>query len=348
MSINLKALTINQPRANIEDYIFTLYGRAKSGKTSLFAKLMKKIYGDVSKGLLIGFEKGYQALQVVAQDINSWEDFIEVTDQLIEYKNELDIKFLGLDTIDWAYKYACEYVIKQRRIEDKKPYKVIGDIPYGNGYELVITEMSKRFSMLQKAGYGLMFITHDTEKKFESRDGVSYDKTTCSLPTRARDLIVNMSDFILFIDIAKEKDGDKLVDARYIYFRADGADLEAGSRFANVPNRIPYDVDLFVETFENAVLNSFDEDVDIEEVKQEQAKEREQETSRWLEENKDDDMSAEELISKIDLVIAEMNVDKEKRKILANIFREETGAANYKNCTDVDKLKSCIARLKKL
>jgi GTPase SAR1 family protein len=129
MGIDLKSIKVNKPKANIEDYVFTVYGRPKAGKTSLFAKLVKRIYNDVSKGLLCGFEPGFRALNVLGQEINNWEEFIEIVDQLIEQKDELGIKFVGIDTADKANTMATEYIIQKKKIEDRKPYKVITKSP---------------------------------------------------------------------------------------------------------------------------------------------------------------------------------------------------------------------------
>lgn len=339
MAINLKSLKPNKPRANLEDYVFTIYGIPKSGKTTLFSKLIKKVYGDVSKGLLIGFEKGYQALEIMAQDINDWSDFVEIVDQLIEKRDELGFKFVGIDTADEMYNYATKEVIRQRRIEDRKPYKVIGDIPYGQGYDQTDKLVKEQLARIQKNGLGLMFISHNVDKKFQSRDGQEYDKTTLSLPTRARNTVLNMSDFILYIDVAKEKDeNDRLQDVRYIYFRADGSDLEAGSRFANVPNRIPYDVDEFVKTFENAVINAFtDEKVDITKVKKEQKQEREKKAKKYIEqEHNDAEKIKEKILQKID------NWKREKKVEFASKLKEDFGNAKFNDFDDVDKLQKVL------
>lgn len=345
MAINLGNLKASKPKANIQDYFFTIYGKPKSGKTSLFAKLMKHIHGDVSSGLLVAFEKGYSALEIVAQDINEWEDFQEVVEQLVEEKDDLPFKSICIDTADIMYQMACDYVVKRKKIEDKKMYKVIGDIPFGGGYQLVDNEMTKQISKIMKAGYGMFVLSHDTNKKFESLNGVSYDQTTISLPNRARNTILNASDFILYVDIAKEKDGDKLVDKRYIWFRADGSDLEAGSRFENVPDKIEYDIQLFVDTFEEAVLSSFGDDIKaVDKAKKEQAKEKEEEAKKFVEEEKAK-ANAEDIVSGIDNLVKGM--DKTQQAELKKQLKAEFDSFNYKKY-DEDKLPRALEIAKSL
>jgi hypothetical protein len=299
MAINLKGVKVNVPRANVEDYVFTIYGRPKAGKTTLFANMVEKAYGSVDKGLLIAFEEGYNALKVVAQPVNDFNDFVDVCDQLVEQKDELGFKMVGVDTIDEMYKSCVNYMLKREGRKDQKKYQALNDIPWGKGHEYVDVEIVTQLVRLKKAGYGLFFITHDKDKKFESRDGVSYDKTTCSLPERIRNTILNMSDFINFIDIAKEKDvvTGKLMDRRYIYFRANGADLEAGSRFANVPEKVEYNAKLFLQTFETAILSEFGDSKKVEQAKIEQAKQKEETAKEYIKSEKEP--TNDELVNEI-------------------------------------------------
>lgn len=287
MAINLMNLKVNVPKVRLEDYVFTIYGRPKAGKSTLFSKLVNEFYEDSSAGLLIGFERGYNALKVMAQPCDDFSEFIEIVDQLEEGQGKLPFKFIAIDTVDVMYKQAVAYVLKRESRKDGKKYQAVNDIPWGKGHEYIEIEISNQLERIKRLGLGLFMITHDKDKKFESREGVSYDKTTCSLPDRIRNTILNMSDFINFIDIAKEKDEilGKLVDKRYIYFRADGSDLEAGSRFENVPNRIEYDVKEFIKTFEEAVKSSLDNGQDVGKLKKEQELESKKAVEEYIKNN---------------------------------------------------------------
>lgn len=307
MEINLMNLQVNVPKVRLEDYVFTIYGRPKAGKSTLFAKLVNEFYGDVNAGLLIGFERGFNALKVVAQPCDEFSDFIEIVDQLEEGHGKLPFKFVAIDTIDVMYKQAVSYVLKRESRKDGKKYQAVNDIPWGKGHEYIEIEISTQLDRIKRLGLGLFMITHDKDKKFESREGVSYDKTTCSLPDRIRNTILNMSDFINFIDIAKEKDEllGKLIDKRYIYFRADGSDLEAGSRFENVPNRIEYDEKLFIKTFENAVKSSLEDGQDMNKLKVQQEKESIEKTTEYIVSQKEDNTEVKQ--EKLDKIKANMS-----------------------------------------
>jgi len=73
--MDLQNLQPNVPRVNLQDYFYLVSGVPKGGKTTLFAKFVENYIGDVSKGLILAFEKGYTALKVNAQDIEDWDEF---------------------------------------------------------------------------------------------------------------------------------------------------------------------------------------------------------------------------------------------------------------------------------
>lgn len=153
--INVLNIQPNQPRAVIYDYVILLYGVGKAGKTSLFYELAKTDYiGGLDKALLIAFESGYKALKDIhAQDISDWKQFQQLVDQLVEHADQVSYKWLGLDTLDYLYQYAVEYVVKRERIARKDAkIKAIGDIPWGQGYQMVSDEIDKQLKRLQHAG----------------------------------------------------------------------------------------------------------------------------------------------------------------------------------------------------
>lgn len=186
-------------------------------------------------------------------------------------------------------------------------------------------------------------ISHETDKKFESRNGQSYDKTTVSLPTRARNTFVNASDFIVFIDIEKEKEGKALVDSRYIYFRSD-SDIEAGSRFENVPTRIEYSATGFLEVFENAVLGAYEEDEEqMEKAVEKQEKKREENAKEFRDSQKSDSTDSVDVLEQINALVAKM--DKEQQTQLKANLKAEFGTIQYKKYSE-DKLPQALEVVK--
>lgn len=341
----LKNLKPHKVVVDAFNYKFCLAGRPKAGKTSLLYGIVKeKFNGDLSKLLLIAFEKGYNALDgIYAKDINTWKEFQELVDELIEYKDEIPFRILGFDTVDIMAKLATEYIIKQQARKDGKKYETIADIPYGKGYDLLESEMAKQITKLDKAGFSLFFITHDKDKQFETREGLKYDKTTLSLSGRVRDLILNMVDFIVFIEIGKEREGTALVDKRWIYFRGDSS-LEAGSRFKHVPERIEYSYKGFLQAIEDAIAKEYNNDTNaMQKAMEEQNKRREEEAKKFIEQEKNK-MTAEEMIQEITKLVTPLD-DQTKIKI-AKKFKEILGDANYMNATDEEALAEALEFVK--
>lgn len=342
--VDLRNLKPREVRANLEDYVTLIYSIPKGGKSSLFYNLTKEMFsGDLSKGIYASFEEGTNALQgAFAQTIETWQDFQEMVEQLVSEKEDLPFEWVAVDTVGEAYKQACQYIVKRESLKDKKRYVTVGDIPFGKGYELVSDEISNQISRLQKAKYGLFLIGHEKDKKYETKDGTSFDKTVLRLPDRAREIFVNMADFILYIDIEKVREGDVLVDKRYIHFR--NPYIECGSRFKNVPDKIEYDPKLFLETFERAVLTEYSNDeTKVEKVKEEQKQEREEQAKEYIEKEKNV-LPASDSIAYLDELIPKLK--KTDRAKLKDNFEAILGDFNYRNSDDAEGLQKCAEIVK--
>jgi demethoxyubiquinone hydroxylase (CLK1/Coq7/Cat5 family) len=153
-----------------------------------------------------------------------------------------------------------------------------------------------------------------------------------------------MVDFIVYIDIAKEKVGKELQDVRYIHFRGNSS-LEAGSRFANIPDKIKYSATGFIEAIEEAILSEYNGDEKaVEQAKQEQFQELEDKSSEYIEKQKnsiDKLDSAEELIEHIKNSIGQF-VDNEDKmiEIKTVIKKYNNKKIDYTKMTDTDNLKA--------
>lgn len=316
----------NKVEVNALKYKHLIAGRPKSGKTTLFANVVRKKYnGDMSKGLLVAFERGYQALKDVhAVDIEEWEEFAELVDELVEERDDVSYEVIGLDTIDVLIKRATSYVISKASIKDKKRYEALADIPWGGGYEMLETAISEQIDKLDHAGYHLFFLTHDKDKTVKQKDGLEYDKTIISAGGRAGEYFKNSADMIHFIDLTKEVEKGKKIDKRYIYFRGDG-DLEAGSRFPQIVKRVEYGVDNFINAIEDAIKAEYGGD------EKEVEKQRKKQEEDSKQDNKSDDevVSLDSIKDNIKSKIDELTPA--KKKTLATKIKNELGTADYRN-----------------
>lgn len=142
--INILDIKPNQPKAILSEYFILCYGVGKAGKTTLFYKLAQSDYiGGLDKALLIAFEEGYKALNGIhAVSVNEWKDFVALVDQLVEHREQITYKWIGLDTLDYLYQYATEFVVKRERIAKKDAkIKAVGDIAWGAGLTIIPSEV---------------------------------------------------------------------------------------------------------------------------------------------------------------------------------------------------------------
>ena len=325
----------NKVMADFSNYIYTISGKPKSGKTSLVYKCAVEKFGNADNLLLVAFERGYNALNDInAVDIEKYDEFVELVDELVKNKKDLPYKMVALDTVDIMQDLAIPYMLKKASRRDNKMYKVISDVPYGNGWNLLQEVIYEQVNKLVKAGYNLWFITHDKDKTFTTKDGLSYDKTVLSLTGKVRDVCVNMSDFIVYIDTTQRKVDDKIIDERIIRFRGDST-IEAGGRLEKVVESIPYSIKGFIKAVEDAILAEYGGDVKaVEKAKEEQTKDLEERVDRFIG-NLDKPEEEEPKLNKVEAVnTIKANISKLNFADVQNVMKKH-GFANFNNPDEI-------------
>ena len=292
----------NKVTADFSNFVYTISGKPKAGKTSLVYKTAVEKFGNADSLLLVAFEKGYGALNdVSAIDIEKYDEFVELVDELVKNKKDLPYKMIALDTVDIMQDLAIPYVLKKAGRRDSKVYKSLTDIAWGQGWNLLSEVISEPVKKLHRAGFSIWFITHDKDKSFETKEGLKYDKTVLSLTGKVRDICLNMSDFICYIDLTQEQIDGKIVDKRKIHFRGDST-LEAGSRLEHIPDSIEYDIKGFIDAIEGAVLKEYGGDTKaVEKAKVEQQKAIDEKAEKLIKEI-DEPQEPELEISKVEVV----------------------------------------------
>ena len=325
----------NKVMADFSNYIYTISGKPKSGKTSLVYKCAVEKFGNADNLLLVAFERGYNALNDInAVDIEKYDEFVELVDELVKNKKDLPYKMVALDTVDIMQDLAIPYMLKKASRRDNKMYKVISDVPYGNGWNLLQEVIYEQVNKLVKAGYNLWFITHDKDKTFTTKDGLSYDKTVLSLTGKVRDVCVNMSDFIVYIDTTQRKVDDKIIDERIIRFRGDST-IEAGGRLEQVVESIPYSIKGFIKAVEDAILAEYGGDTKaVEKAKEEQTKDLEERVDRFIG-NLDQPEEEEQKLNKVEAVnTIKANISKLNFADVQNVMKKH-GFANFNNPDEI-------------
>lgn len=217
-------------------YIFA-YGAAKIGKTSLIASF--------PKSLIFSFEPGTNALNNIYKvNITSWKDFKLSVKQLQNDKVKEKFDFIGIDTVDIAYELCEQYICNINGVSS------IGDIPYGKGWTTLKKEFSKIFRDIAMAGYGLIFISHATEKTVKDNQG-EYQKIVPACPSVGESIVNKLVDFIIYIGIEYENDEDS-IGTRYMYFKGNKY-IKAGSRFKYIPNKVKFGYQELVDAVNDAI-----------------------------------------------------------------------------------------------
>lgn len=285
MDIDLLSLQPHKVSRDLRGYSVFLYGGWKTGKTTIASKF--------PNALLLAFEKGYNALAgVVPQPINSWGEFLKVCKQLKDDKVKERFETIIIDTADIAYSYCEKYICQANSAT------TIADIPYGKGYTLVSAEFDEKLRSIVQMGYGIVIISHETDKSFKDETGTEYNKIVPTLDKRANNIVARMTDIIGYSRSVTDENGNN----KTLLFMRGTPRFEAGSRFKYTPDYIEF-------TYKNLV-NAISEAID------KQAEEDGEELFTDERENAYRDTSShldfDELMKAFQDIIAEFSKDEEK------------------------------------
>ena len=212
----------------------------KSGKTTIATRF--------PRALLLAFEKGYNALPgVMAQPINSWGDFKKALTELRDPEVQEMFETVIIDTADIAYSY-CEKYICSRESDQKNTYETVADIPYGKGYTMAQDEFDTCIRKILQLNYGLVLISHSTEKTFTNEKGQEVSKIVPTLDKRARLVCERTCDIIGYSRAIDTDDGNKT-----ILFMRGTPRFVAGSRFRFTPDFIEFSYDNLVNAIAEAI-----------------------------------------------------------------------------------------------
>lgn len=272
----------NVVNTDLSTYIIGLLGESGIGKTTTMYKMCDKLFGEDGYIVLdCGREVGTTCIDgVIAERIENYKKFIEVTDDIIKNK-ETDypnLKVVVGDTIDQLFNIGEPYLVKlynQEHLGEKdfRPAKTINSVENGfmKGQDRLIDMILDRIFKLRAVGVGFWYTGH---VKNRSNDdiftGESYDMLTTSMSQRYFNAVKDKTHVlgIAYIDrsveseeygrenpITKEKKTRNKVTAenRKVKFRDSGYTADSKSRFANITEEITLDVDAFITAVTDAI-----------------------------------------------------------------------------------------------
>ena len=242
-SIDIFSVAPHQVSRDMRGYSVFLYGGWKTGKTTTAVKFPKH--------LLLAFEKGYSAIPgAMAQPINSWSEFRQVLRQLKSDDAKARFETIIIDTADIAYDYCVKYICANNNVD------AIGDIGYGKGYGLVEKEFDECLRQIVQMGYGLVVISHETDKTFKNENGTEFNKIVPTLDKRANNVLARMCDIIGYTRSVPDQNGNEKV----VMFMRGTSRYEAGSRFKYTPDYIDLSYDNLVKAIGDALDKQMEED----------------------------------------------------------------------------------------
>ena len=242
-SIDIFGVQPHQVSRDMRGYSVFLYGGWKTGKTTTAVKFPKHF--------LLAFEKGYSAIPgAMALPINSWSEFRQVLRQLKSDEAKEKFETIIIDTADIAYDYCVKYICANNGVD------AIGDIGYGKGYGLVEKEFDECLRQIVQMGYGLVVISHETDKTFKNENGSEYNKIVPTLDKRANNVLARMCDIIGYTRSVADEAGNEKV----VMFMRGTSRYEAGSRFKYTPDYIDLSYDNLVRAIGDALDKQMAED----------------------------------------------------------------------------------------
>lgn len=315
----------NEVKVDLASYRHYIRGEKKAGKTTLFVKLMEKMYGDSGKGLLIslGNERGWKALDgAVYVDCPSWNDLTEVVNELVDNKDENDFCCVCFDTVDEWIRIAQQEV---QRLDFKKTGErhefnaCLGG--FGNGRKKVEELINSVLTKVEDSGYGIFMLGHVKYRDVKEKNGDEYQKFTSNLSTDYDGIFANKADIIAMITTEKDiEDGFIQGTKRFLYFRSDGF-IDAGGRFPNIEEKVEFSVDNYINTVTDAIKKSIKSHDATDEYMKQKAKQEQQEREDYYHEHK-------ESLMQDDLIMAGVEDEAAKCKELQGKIKEAIGRLN--------------------
>ena len=237
-NIDIFAVQPHQVSRDLRGYSVFLYGGWKTGKTTIAAKF--------PKALLLAFEKGYAAIPgVMALPINSWSDFKRVLRQLKEPQAQEMYETIIIDTADIAYDLCIKYICANNNADS------VSDIPYGKGYGMIEKEFDEALRSIVQLNFGLVIISHDTDKVFTDESKQQYNKIVPTLDKRANNICARLCDIIGYSRSVEDESGALVTKL----FMRGTPRYEAGSRFKYTPDVI----DFTYQNLVNAIADAIDQ-----------------------------------------------------------------------------------------
>lgn len=363
MSFRKRAIK-NVPKIQLHSYTTLVVGGYKSGKTRLWKEVTEKHYDNPDDTLLLAFEDGYESweieniipLHAEGTDKDLWKvwDFFKkkVVPGLVQEAKEGRVtKLIGTDTVDRAIDACSAWVLHDRSRRYGRNFISPQDISENtdeNGWIAIGDELKRPFDTLKNAGYGLFHIGWTRERETTLYDGRKYNSIQLAMANTGKkvfesqaSLICCLHDDVSIFDREGQELDDNIKDKRgrdratnfhetktMMYFRPSGYVEIAGGRFTDLPDKVEYSADSFLEVFENAVKGQLKKtDKSIEKLEEQEDEARQEKTEETVERIEEKENNPENLLEEIKSVVDQMNLEQKNKA--AEGFEKAFKVKNY-------------------
>lgn len=228
--INILDVKPHEVSSDITGYAIGIMGPPGCGKTTLASKM--------PNSLLLATEPGYKAIPgVLAVDINTWSDVLQVVAQLRKPEAKEKYKTIVIDTLDEFVFLATQFIIQKEGVDD------LTEIGWGKGYTMLEENLRKVFRQIQQ-NYGLILIAHDGRKVDEEDNKLFY--ASLNFNKKVKRVVMGLLDILAYVETKRGEEGS------IMHFR-DSDRWEAKSRFQKIVPSCPFSYEGLVKAVADAV-----------------------------------------------------------------------------------------------
>ncbi len=302
----------------MEGKSIVIYGPNRAGKTYNTSLAPKPLF--------LSFEKGLNAIEGVAHFyIDKWGTFTNLVQQLTSpatiAKAKERYSTIIIDTIQGITDLADDYICDVFGIGSI----AAGNRGFGNWKEYE-KEMLKPIKKLCSAGYTVVFLAHEVERKLKNEVGEEFNQLYPKSGDlkRCSAIICDFCDIIAYAQTQNSADGNEILST--LHLKGTQA-FYAGSRFRKIVSAIP-------EWNWEKLVKAIDDAIKLEE----QAtgvkattfqKKKEEEAKQQVAVEKDENKNIETLVAELGEMLAAMN-QAEGNVETFNKMKEACNAQNFK------------------
>lgn len=355
----------NKVSANIWSYNIGLLGESGIGKSTIIFKMLDKLVGDDGYIMLdIGKEDGHEALNgVVTHKVENFDKLLEFWEDV--YKNRdtdyKDLKVIAYDTLDEFISIVEPHIVDEYNKAQKKKGKETADSinaahgGFQRGQDEVMELILHWLWKLKKVGISFILIMHTkTRELTDPVSELSYNILSSKITqryfneikTKLHFLGVACHDRTITPKLTGKKDikGKDIKikriedERRIIKFRDDNYSVDSKSRFADIVDEVPMDVDMLIKAFKDAIQAEIGEDRKSNKTFDEMAKEDEdnkkREVEKEIDKQKKEEKEREEKEKKVNDIkttIKDISSDDSKKTELIKLMKKH----NIKSALDI-------------